>query len=109
VTVTDPEHRSIARALRTEFAATRDRGRRGMRSHSDGHVVALRALPDYDALFGVDVTAFDPAPATVSCSIVVVCRTLTLVCCTQITAMSASRMVPNRSRWAATSSLTRTR
>jgi transposase len=61
VTVTDPEHRSIARALRTAFAATRDRGRRATRSHSDGHVVALRALPDYDALFGV---AFDPAPAT---------------------------------------------
>jgi transposase len=59
VTVTDPEHRSIARALRTAFAATRDRGRRDTRSHTDGHVVALRALPDYDALFGV---AFDPAP-----------------------------------------------
>ena len=56
-TITDPEHRSIARALRTEFAATR--ARRDTRSHSDGHVVALRALPDYDALFGV---AFDPAP-----------------------------------------------
>jgi Mu transposase-like protein len=61
VTVTDPEHRSIARALRTEFAATNARGRRDTRSHTDGHVVALRALPDYDALFGV---AFDPAPAT---------------------------------------------
>ena len=61
MTVTDPEHRSIARALRTEFAATRDRARRDTRSHPDGHVVALRALPDYDALFGV---AFDPAPAT---------------------------------------------
>ena len=61
VTVTDPEHRSIARTLRSEFAATADRARRGTRSHPDGHVVALRALPDYDALFGV---AFDPAPAT---------------------------------------------
>ena len=61
MTVTDPEHRAIARALRTEFAATRDRARRDTRSHPDGHVVALRALPDYDALFGV---AFDPAPAT---------------------------------------------
>jgi transposase len=61
MTVTDPEHRSIARALRTEFAATRDRARRDTRSHPDGHVVALRALPDYDALFGV---AFDPAPDT---------------------------------------------
>jgi hypothetical protein len=61
VTVTDPEHRAIARSLRTEFAAARDRARRNTRSHSDGHVVALRALPDYDALFGV---AFDPAPIT---------------------------------------------
>jgi len=61
MTVTDPEHRAIARALRTEFAATRDRGRRDTRSHPDGHVVALRAPPDYDALFGV---TFDPAPAT---------------------------------------------
>ena len=61
MTVTDPEHRSIARALRTEFAATRDRARRDTRSHPDGHVVGLRALPDYDALFGV---TFDPAPAT---------------------------------------------
>jgi len=60
-TVTDPEHRVIARALRAEFAASRDRARRDTRSHPDGHVVALRALPDYDALFGV---AFDPAPAT---------------------------------------------
>jgi hypothetical protein len=55
--VTDPEHQAIARALRAEFAATR--ARPSTRSHTDGHVVALRALPDYDALYGV---AFDPAP-----------------------------------------------
>jgi hypothetical protein len=29
------------------------------RTHADGHVVAIRALPDYDDLFGVD---FDPHP-----------------------------------------------
>jgi hypothetical protein len=46
--------------MRTEFAATRDRARRSTRSHTDGNVVALRALPDYDALYGV---VFDPAPA----------------------------------------------
>jgi transposase len=57
VTVTDPEHQAIARALRAEFAATR--ARPSTRSHIDGHVVALRALPDYDALYGV---VFDPAP-----------------------------------------------
>jgi hypothetical protein len=56
-TVTDPEHRSIARALRTEFATTRAHAT--TRSHPDGHVVAIRALPDYDALYGV---VFDPAP-----------------------------------------------
>ncbi|TQM01652.1 transposase [Pseudonocardia kunmingensis] len=58
-TITDPEHRAIARAMRTELTATRDRARRSTRSHTDGHVVALRALPDYDALCGVN---FDPAP-----------------------------------------------
>ncbi|ABD11134.1 hypothetical protein ThrDRAFT_03484 [Frankia casuarinae] len=32
-------------------------GRAATRRYADGHRVALRALPDYDALFGVD---FDP-------------------------------------------------
>ena len=32
-----------------------------VRRHADGHVVALRPLPDYDALFGVDFTP-DPTP-----------------------------------------------
>ncbi len=45
----------------------------------------------------------------VSCSMVAFCRTLTFVCSTEITAMFASRTVPSRSRWAATSSLTRSR
>jgi transposase len=57
VTVTDPEHRATAKAMRTEFATTRARA--ATRSHTDGHVVALRALPDYDALYGV---VFDPTP-----------------------------------------------
>jgi hypothetical protein len=48
--------------MRAEFATVR--ARRPTRSHPDGHVVALRALPAYDALFGVDVSAFDPAPVT---------------------------------------------
>ena len=47
--------------------------------------------------------------STVSRSIVVFCRTLTFVCSTEITAMLASRIVPRRSRWAETSSLTSTR
>ena len=45
----------------------------------------------------------------VSCSMVVFCRTLTLVYSTEITAMLASSTVPSRSRWAATSSLTSSR
>ncbi|WP_293003838.1 IS21 family transposase [Mycobacterium sp.] len=51
--VTDPEHAAVAAQLRAGFAA--DRRRRELaRRHADGHPVALRALPDYDALFGVD-------------------------------------------------------
>jgi hypothetical protein len=60
--VTDPAHVELAAQLRRDFArdrAARDRASR-LRQHADGHTVALRALPDYDALFGVD---FTPAPA----------------------------------------------
>ena len=57
VTVTDPEHKATARVMRADLAAAR--ASRPTRSHTDGHVVALRALPDYDALYGV---VFDPAP-----------------------------------------------
>lgn len=56
-TITDPTHRATAAQLRADLATRRTRP--GTRTHPDGHVVALRALPDYDALFGVD---FDPAP-----------------------------------------------
>jgi hypothetical protein len=31
--------------------------------HSDGHPVAIRALPDYDALFGIDLNDFNPTAA----------------------------------------------
>ena len=58
-TVTDPEHKATARKMRAEPAATRQRP--GTRAHPDGHVVAIRALPDYDALFGV---TFDPTTRT---------------------------------------------
>ena len=54
--VTDPAHRERARQLRQQHADLR---RQPARHHADGHVVALRALPDYDALFGVD---FNPNP-----------------------------------------------
>jgi hypothetical protein len=56
-TITDPAHQATARSLRADLAA--DRRQRATRAHTDGHVVAIRALPDYDALFGVD---FDPRP-----------------------------------------------
>jgi hypothetical protein len=55
-TITDPDHKTTAKALRTSFTTTRARyaAARATRSHADGHVVGIRALPDYDALFGVD-------------------------------------------------------
>ncbi len=63
ITVTDPVHVKAAAVLRAEFTRAKTEReaalRRGRRSHADGTVVALRALPDYDALFGTD---FDPAP-----------------------------------------------
>jgi hypothetical protein len=58
-TITDPLHRETARLLRADLAARRRT--QTTRTHDDGHVVAIRALPDYDALFGVD---FDPRPAS---------------------------------------------
>jgi transposase len=61
-TITDPAHQATAKQLRADLAAQREerRTQRLQRAHADGHVVAIRALPDYDALFGVD---FDPRPA----------------------------------------------
>lgn len=56
-TITDPQHRATAKLLRQDLAARRQQV--ATRVHGDGHVVAIRALPDYDALFGVD---FDPRP-----------------------------------------------
>jgi transposase len=60
--ITDPAHVELAAQLRRNFArdrAARDSAAR-LRQHADGHTVALRGLPDYDALFGVD---FTPTPA----------------------------------------------
>lgn len=54
--VADPRHRETAKDMRRALAAERRKAQ--PRRHADGHPVALRALPDYDALFGVD---FDPA------------------------------------------------
>lgn len=59
--VTDPAHKEAAARMRQSFAAQRKEHQErqaalALRHHADGHAVALRALPDYDALFGVDFT-----------------------------------------------------
>jgi transposase len=71
--ITDPAHQATAAQMRRALAVERhDRQRRvsvggtdpscgptagaAARRHADGHLVALRPLPDYDALFGVDFT-----------------------------------------------------
>ncbi|WP_019972081.1 IS21 family transposase [Mycobacterium sp. 141] len=61
-TVTDAAHVEIAAGLRNALADQRSRRAAATRRHHDGHPVALRALPDYDVLFGVD---FDSTPTTV--------------------------------------------
>nr|WP_186763467.1 hypothetical protein [Lentzea tibetensis] len=47
--ITDFERQAAAAQLRQQFTAERQRRRAtgSTRRHADGHVVALRALPDY--------------------------------------------------------------
>jgi hypothetical protein len=54
--VTDPAHAATAAQMRQALAQDRQRRQAATRHHVDGHAVTLRALPDYDALFGVDFT-----------------------------------------------------
>lgn len=57
--VTDPAHKQAAARMRKSYAAQRKEQQErqaALRHHADGHAVALRALPDYDVLFGVDFT-----------------------------------------------------
>lgn len=61
-TITDEAHVGIAAGMRHALADQRSRRAAATRRHHDGHRVALRALPDYDALFGVD---FDSTPTIV--------------------------------------------
>jgi transposase len=61
--VTDPAHAATAARMRQALALDRERRQAATRRHPDGHAVTLRALPDYDALFGVD---FDPTPTKAS-------------------------------------------
>jgi transposase len=73
--VTDPAHVVLARQMRRDLArglhpvSGQNPGVcsiRGARAHTDGHVVELRALPDYDTLFGVDFTPVTGADPPVS-------------------------------------------
>ncbi|MFG2265172.1 IS21 family transposase [Streptomyces sp. NPDC048720] len=52
--ITDPVHAATAAKMREALATDRQRRQAAVRQHTDGHTVALRALPDYDALFGID-------------------------------------------------------
>lgn len=54
--ITHPRHKDTARQLRWNRQSEREDRQANARHHADGHAVALRALPDYDALFGVDFT-----------------------------------------------------
>jgi hypothetical protein len=54
--LTDPAHRATAAQMRHALAVERRRREAATRHHADGHPVTLRALPDYDLLFGVDFT-----------------------------------------------------
>lgn len=58
--ITDPAHAAAAAQMRQALALDRQ-ARQQARRHADGHAVMMRALPDYDALFGVD---FNPAQST---------------------------------------------
>ena len=66
--ITDPAHVATAHQMRLALAEQRRTQQQaqqsGGRRHSDGHRVALRALPDYDALFGVDFNPTTPTDPT---------------------------------------------
>jgi hypothetical protein len=51
--------------MRQALALQRQSRQAATRQHADGHAVMMRALPDYDALFGVD---FNPSAPTTKAS-----------------------------------------
>jgi len=51
--ITDSAHVTAAAVLRAHYRQPKPSG---TRAHADGHRVQIRALSDYDALFGVDFT-----------------------------------------------------
>ena len=62
--ITDPAHVQSAARLRSAYNAERQRRADTARRHTDGHAVEMRALPDYDALFGVEFTTTDYTKAS---------------------------------------------
>ncbi|MBT2504081.1 IS21 family transposase [Curtobacterium sp. ISL-83] len=60
-TITDPDHVQTAAGLRSRFQAQQRSA--SSRRHTDGHPVAIRALTDYDTLFGVNFDPVQPGPA----------------------------------------------
>jgi phenylpropionate dioxygenase-like ring-hydroxylating dioxygenase large terminal subunit len=68
--ITDPAHVATAHQMRLALAEQRrtqqQAQQHGARHHSDGHPVAIRALPDYDALFGVEFNPSTPSDLTVA-------------------------------------------
>ena len=62
--IRDQAHLDLAKQLRRALAVERDSRERATRHHLDGHPVTLRALPDYDRLFGVDFTTTTRKDAT---------------------------------------------
>ncbi|AFR51614.1 IS21 family transposase [Gordonia sp. JH63] len=74
VTIADPQHVRAAKELRRDYRrqdlANRARNAARIRAHPDGHEVPIRALPDYDELFGVNFATPPQAhPPTTSTSI----------------------------------------
>jgi hypothetical protein len=67
--ITDPTHVELATQLRGDRNRAARHDGALVRQHCDGHPVALRALPDYDALFGVDFTPTPPPPSTASSTV----------------------------------------
>lgn len=68
VTIADAQHVRAAKELRRDYRhqqrENRARNAARVRAHPDGHEVAIRALPDYDDLFGVRFAAPPPANHT---------------------------------------------
>ena len=60
MTLTDPQHVAAAAQLRRRYRQQQTAGNSGrVRTHRDGHLVPMRSLPDYDALYGVDFTTIE--------------------------------------------------